>query len=118
MKLYFKKVLWFLFGFLIFIIIEGFAYHAGNVVDHSNKAGSNGIALIGGIIFILWALILGFLSARKNKYNWPFIIGSTLAYIIASASLKPILITLFIFSLWNAVFRDKHITSDCNSKRS
>ncbi|MEI8631259.1 hypothetical protein P4S72_02410, partial [Vibrio sp. PP-XX7] len=109
MKLYFKKSLWFLLGFFIFIVIEGFAYHVGNVVDPSNRTGSNGIALIGGIIFILWALILGFLSARKNQYNWPFITGSTLAYIIASTSLKPIFITLFIFSLWHAVFKGKHI---------
>lgn len=113
MKSYFKQALWFFLGFFIFIVIEGFAYHVGNVVDPSNRAGSNGIALIGAIIFILWALILGFLSARKNQYNWPFIIGSTFAYIIASTSLKPILITLFIFSSWHAVFKGKHIIKTC-----
>jgi asparagine N-glycosylation enzyme membrane subunit Stt3 len=104
MKDYLIKVLCFLFGFIIFIVVEGVAYHD---VEAANGTGS--LDIIGFVVFVLWALIYGIISARKAKYNWAFIIGSTVAYVLASTSLQPILITVLVFSVCHSVFNKKAI---------
>ncbi|WP_394179558.1 hypothetical protein [Marinomonas posidonica] len=104
MKGHLIKALWFLFGFIIFIIVESLAYHG---VEAANGTGS--LAIIGFAIFVLWAVIQGAFSARKANYNWAFIIGATLAYVLASGSLKPILITLLLFSVCHGVFNRRII---------
>lgn len=60
MKSYLIKTLLLILGFIIFIVIEGVAYHGVSVADSINRTGAAGIALIGSLIFIIWALILGF----------------------------------------------------------
>ena len=104
MKGYLIKAMWFLSGFIIFIMIEGLAYHG---VSAANSTGS--LAIFGFAIFVLWAVIQGVFSARKARYNWAFIIGATLAYVLASASLKPILTTLLLFSVCHGVFNRRVI---------
>jgi len=108
MKKFLIKAGWFLLGFTIFLVVEGVFYHAPKAAGASNTAG---IALIGAIFFIVWAVVLGFFSARKNYFNWPFITGANIGYILASMSIKPVLICTVVFSVWKYAYKQKHITN-------
>ena len=102
-----KKALWFLSGVIVFLLIEGFFYHAPQAVN-ATVAGVSGFAFLGDGVFIVWALVVGFISGKKGSYNLPFIFGATLGCMIASLSIKPLLVTSVVFALFYLVFKSRH----------
>lgn len=111
MKGYLIKALWFLLGFIIFLVVEGIAYHG---LEAANRTGS--IAILGVAFFVLWAFIYGIYSARKAKCNWAFIIGATIAYVLVSGSLEPILIALVIFTACHGVLNRKKVDTNLDQE--